>query len=88
MFCKIESNNVKFTKILKLIYCCLDSFLIAKLNELEQKKSTKSKSYNINFFIKAVNILQGSCSDLCLLWLGSLKLLCLRQYHFQKLDFC
>ena len=88
MFCKIESNNVKFTKILKLIYCCLDSFLITKLNELEQKKSTKSKSYNINFFIKAVNILQGSCSDLCLLWLGSLKLLCLRQYHFQKLDFC
>ena len=53
MFCKIESNNVKFTKILKLIYCCLDSFLIAKLNELEQKKSTKSKSYNINCFLKS-----------------------------------
>lgn len=88
MFCKIESNNVKFTKILKLIYCCLDSFLIAKLNELEQKNQQNQNHIISIFFIKAINILQGSCSDLCLLWLGSLKLLCLRQYHFQKLDFC
>ena len=50
MFCKIKSNNVKFTKILKLIYCYLDSFLFAKLNELEQKIQ-QNQNHKISNFL-------------------------------------